>query len=171
MRTECSDPLVRLLILIVMLSGRAFPQVQGVSLAIRFAGCTSQFHVGEVVPIELSFAASLPDTFDLSTRNYDRSGRLNIEQFHVTPSGRDPLADYYAQGGFMVGGLGSSRVLGTEPVVMQEDLNEWIALDNPGHYTLYVTTGRVSRRGAKRDEPQELRSNSLEFDVIAADPE
>ena len=93
MRTKCSGPLVRLLIL-VMLSGRAFPEVEGVSLTIRFAGGAGQFHVGEVVPIELSFDASLPDTFDLSTRNYDRSGRLNIEQFHVTPSGRDPLADY-----------------------------------------------------------------------------
>lgn len=168
MRTKCSGPLGRLLILIVMLSGAALPQTEGVSLAIRFAGGTSQFHVGEVVPIELSFAASLPDTFDLSTRSYDRGGRLNIEQFHVTPPGRDPLADYYAQGIFMGGGLGSSRVLGAEPVVMQEDLNEWVALDNPGHYTLYVRTSRVSRRGATKDEPQELRSNSLEFDVIAA---
>lgn len=168
---ECSGPLVRLLILICILSARAFPQVEGASLAIRFAGGTTQFHVGEVVPIELSFAASLPDTFDLSTRNYDRSGRLNIEQFHVTPSGRDPLSDYYAQGAFMGGGLGGSQVLTTEPVVMQEELNEWVALDNPGHYTLYVTSARVSRRGATKDEAQELRSNSLEFDVITADPE
>jgi hypothetical protein len=46
-----------------------------------------------------------------------------------------------------------------------------VVLDNPGHYTLYVTTGRASQRGATKNEPQELRSNSLEFDVIAADPE
>jgi hypothetical protein len=126
MRTNCSGLFEKLLIVIVMLAGRAFPQAEGVSLAIRFAGGTSQFHVGEVIPIELSFAASVPNTFDLSARDYDRSGRLNIEQFHVTPSGRDPLADYYAQGIFIVGGLGSSRVLGTEPVVIQEDLNEWL---------------------------------------------
>ena len=70
----------------------------------------------------------------------------------------------------MGGGLGSSRVLSSEPQVMEEDLNEWVALDDPGHYTLYVATGRVSRRGPTKDEPLHLRSNSLEFDVIAASP-
>jgi hypothetical protein len=69
-----------------------------------------------------------------------------MEQFHVTPSGRDPLANYYGIGGYMGGGLGSSQVLNNEPVIMREDLNEWVALDEPGHYTLTVTTTRISRR-------------------------
>jgi hypothetical protein len=119
----------------------------------------------------LTFTAAFPDTYDLSTRNYDRSGRLNMEEFRVTPPGRDPLANYYANGAFMGGGLGGSRVLTSEPQVMRQDLNEWVALDDPGHYTIYVTSGRVSRRGAAKDEPLELRSNALEFDVIAADLE
>jgi hypothetical protein len=33
----------------------------------------------------------LSGMYDLEMRNYDRSGRLNIEQFHLTPPGRDPL--------------------------------------------------------------------------------
>jgi len=53
---------------------------------------------------------------------------------------------------------------------MHEDLNEWVALDQPGHYSLYVTSGRVTRRDATKSEPVELRSNSLEFDVVAANP-
>jgi HEAT repeat protein len=53
---------------------------------------------------------------------------------------------------------------------MHDDLNEWVALDQPGHYSLYVTSGRVSRRDATNSEPVELRSNSLEFDVVASDP-
>ncbi|HEV2469308.1 MAG TPA: hypothetical protein VGS78_08940 [Candidatus Sulfotelmatobacter sp.] len=166
-----SGLLVRLLPLFLIFPSHAFPQVQGVSLSIRFAGGTSQFHVGEVIPIELSFVASQPETFVVSTRNYDRSGRLDIEQFHVTPPGRDPLADYFAVGACIRGGLGGSQALGTEPFVMHEDLNEWVALDNPGHYALNVTTGRVSRRGATEDERLELRSNSLEFDVLEASPE
>ncbi|MCI0350965.1 MAG: hypothetical protein L0Z53_16185, partial [Acidobacteriales bacterium] len=149
----------------------SFPQADAASLTIRFAGGTSQFRVGEVIPIELSFTASLPDTYDISTRSYDRSGRLNIERFYVTPPGRDPLIDYYSEGAFIMGGLGGSRVLTKEPHIMEADLNEWVALDQPGHYTLHVTTRRVSRRGATKDEPIEWRSNSLEFDVIAAEPE
>jgi hypothetical protein len=171
MRPKLSSVFLKLLIVLVALASRAFPQVGSVSLAIRFAGGTSTFHVGEVIPVELSFTASLPDAYDMDTRNYDRSGRLNMEQFHVTPPGRDPLANYFANGVFLGGGLGSSRVLSSEPQVMREDLNEWVALDDPGHYTLYVTTGRVSRRGPAKDEPEQLRSNSLEFDVTAADPE
>ena len=62
-------------------------------------------------------------------------------------------------------------MLTNEPQVMREDLNEWMALDHSGHYTLYVTTSRVSRRGATKNEPLQLRSNSLEFEVIAPDPE
>ena len=41
-----------------------------------------------------------------------------------------------------MGGLGSSRVLSSEPEIMREDLNEWVALDKPGHYLLYVSLRR-----------------------------
>jgi hypothetical protein len=171
MRSGVSSLLHELLIITVVMAGRAFSQSDAASLTIRFAGGTSQFHVGEVIPLELSFTASLPDACDMDTRNYDRSGRLNLEQFEMTPSGRDPLANYYAVGVFLGGGLGSSQVLSRDPQVMKEDLNEWVALDDPGHYTVHVNSTRVSRRGATKDEPLQLRSNTLEFDVVEADPE
>ncbi len=56
--------------------------------------------------------------------------------------------------------------LGATPETIREELNEWIALDKPGHYTVYVTSGRVSRRGATNNQPVTLDSNSLEFDVV-----
>ncbi len=140
------------------------------SLTIQFTDGTNRFHVGQLISVELAFRALIPNTYDMSTRNYDRSGRLNIERFHVTPPGRDPLENYYSIGGFMGGGLGNQRVLSSEQETMQEDLNEWVALDQPGHYSLYVTSGRVSRRDGIKNEPVELRSNSLEFDVVPADP-
>ena len=141
----------------------------GVSLTIRFADGTHRFHVGEIIPVELSFKASIPDMYDMEMRNYDRSGRLNIEGLQVTPPGRDPLERYYSTGAFMGGGLGGPRELSNEPQVMHEELNEWVALDKPGHYSLYVTSGRVTRRTPSKAEPVELRSNDLEFDVVAAD--
>jgi hypothetical protein len=155
---------------VLILASPMFGQNEsGVSLTIRFADGTSRFHVGEIIPVELSFKASIPDMYDMEMRNYDRSGRLNIEGFHVTPPGRDPLERYYSTGAFMGGGLGGARELSSEPQVMREELNEWIALDKPGHYSLYVTSGRVTRRTPSEAEPVELRSNSLEFDVVAAD--
>lgn len=140
-----------------------------VSLTIRFANGTNQFRVGEIIPIEMSFRAVAPDQYDFECRNYDRSGRLNMEEFHVTPPGRDPLAYYFSEGAFFGGGLGGPRELTSDPQIVHEDLNEWVALDQPGHYTLYVTSKRVSRRTIGRDEPVEVKSNSVEFDVITAD--
>ena len=76
------------------------------------------------------------------------------------------MHNYYADGAFLGGGLRSSRVLGATPETIREELNEWIALDKPGHYRVYVTSGRVSRRGATNNQPVTLESNSLEFDVV-----
>lgn len=161
---------LRLTLAALILAAPLSAQQEGsVSLTIRFADDTSRFHIGEVISIELSFKAFSSGMYDMEMRNYDRSGRLNIEQFHVTPPGRDPLQRYYSIGGFMGGGLGGPRELSSDPQIMCEDLNEWVALDQPGHYSLYVTSGRVSRRTAAKSEPVELRSNSLDFDVIAAD--
>jgi hypothetical protein len=145
-------------------------QDSAVTLSIRILDHAPSFRVGEVIPLELVFSASGPESYEIGMRNYDRSGRLDIEQFHVTPTGRDPLKDYYERGPIMLGGLSATpRVLNDAPQTRRNDLNEWIALDNPGHYKLYVTSGRVIRRAASKAEPVELRSNALEFDVIAAD--
>ena len=142
----------------------------GASLSIRFADGISRFHVGEIIPIELSFRASIPEMYDMNTANYDRSGRLNIEQFHVDPPGRDPLERYYSIGAMMGGGLSSSLTLSSEPQARREDLNEWVALEKPGHYLLYVTSDRVSRRGLEKNEVVELHSNNLEFDIVPGGP-
>ena len=66
-------------------------QDSGVSLTIQFVDGTNRFHVGEVVPIELLFRASISNTYEVEIRNYDRSGRLNIEQFHVNPVPRQKV--------------------------------------------------------------------------------
>lgn len=143
-----------------------------VSLTIRFASGTSQFHVGEAIPIELSFSATAPRTFELNTRSYDRSGRLDLENFHVSPEGRDPLYNYFVGGVnrvFAGGGLYNIVYLGPDRYVMTEELNEWAVLEQPGHYSLYVTSSRVGRSGQSDTNPLHLKSNTLEFDIISAD--
>jgi hypothetical protein len=123
MGARSSRSFIRLLIVLFAVAGRAFSQGEGASLTIHFASGTSTFHAGEVIPIELNFTASLPGAYDLNTRNYDRSGRLDMERFHVTPPGRDPLANYYANGAFIGGGLGGSRVLSDEPQIMRKEID------------------------------------------------
>ena len=86
-------------------------QPDSASFMIQFPQPVTRFHVGEVIPIELLFSSSIPNTFSMSTRSYDRSGRLDEEKFHVTPEGRDPLHNYYDFGMVMGGGLGGFLIL------------------------------------------------------------
>jgi len=143
-------------------------QDQDVSLVIRFAGGANHFKVGEVIPVELSYSASTPGKYSFNTASYDRGGRLGIEQFVVEPPGRDPLDSYYRDPmqAFMQGGLSSMLPLDAKPQLIKRDLNEWVAFDRPGRYTLRVISGRVGRVDGK---PNRLTSNTLEFDIETAD--
>jgi hypothetical protein len=145
-------------------------QDPNVNLSIRFVSGSAKFHVGERIQLELSFTTAVENTYQMSTASYDRSGRLNLEHFHMTPNGRDPLEVYYKNlFAFIGGGLSSEVLLSTTPQIIHEDMNEWVAPDSPGHYSLYVTSGRVSKLGGPRPIAVESRSNTLEFDVERAD--
>src|SRR5437899_4962745 len=112
----------------------------------------AQFHVGEVIRLELSFASSLPETYVYDNANYDRSGRLQIDSFILDRAGgvADTLYDYYHKSfGFMGGGLRGISALSTKPEVATYDLNEWFRFEKPGKYRLYVVSHRLSK--GKRD--------------------
>jgi hypothetical protein len=92
-------------------------QDKDVSLVIRFANGSHEFKVGQVIPLELVFSASTPNIYRFNTASYDRSGRLEMEQFEVTPAGRDPLYSYChdPMRVFERGSLYSIMPLGKEP--------------------------------------------------------
>ena len=142
-----------------------------VSLEIRFPNGKSQYQVGETIPVELQFSATISSTYWITTRNYDRSGRLDIEHFEVNPPGRDPMKKYFRSGGSFGGGLGGRAVLKPEPYTFTRDLNEWVAIDEPGHYTLKVVSHRVGRgKDYFSTTPVPIESNELKFQIIEADP-
>src|SRR5947207_15971458 len=89
-------------------SSLSAPEENGISLAIRFTDGTSRFHAGEVLPVELSFKAPFPDTYDLELRNYDRPGRRPAEQLHVAPPGPAPIDRYQSIRGSIGGVLAGS---------------------------------------------------------------
>jgi hypothetical protein len=124
----------------------------------------------------LSFTSTVDKRYWADNRNYDRSGRLSIDNYCVEPLVRDPLEDYFRGGAFLGGGLGNEQQLSEKPFTATAELNEW-EQPGPGHYRLYVVTQRVWRS----PDPNEstpygrvaitLRSNAIEFDVIKADAE
>ena len=54
---------------------------EGLLFTVRLKDNRKQFHLGEVITLELSFAAIKPETFTLDAATYDRSGRLHSDGF------------------------------------------------------------------------------------------
>lgn len=152
---------------------------EGVTFTVRFEDGRSQFRQGEVIPMELAFSSTVPDRFVLDAATSDRSGRLNVDSFHVSPSNGvvDPLSDYFRNspfGGFFGGGPRSMPVLKEEPSVVVLDLNEWLRFDRPGKYRLFVSSKRltdnsVAAESPGRYTPLTITSNVVEFEVLPRD--
>src|SRR5262245_34341048 len=69
----------------------------GVSFIIQTKNNQTRFRQGEVISLQLSFSSSQPKKYHLDNATYDRSGRLDIDAFHVDPASgvSDPLSDYF----------------------------------------------------------------------------
>jgi len=146
-----------------------------IKLIAHTKGDQSTFHIGEIIPLELSYSSTAPNTYQLDMATYDRSGRLAEEFFQVDPASGwdDPLHLYFESFlAFMGGGLRSSQILTPQPTVIRRELNEWVRFNQPGRYRLIVASGRASRVGAViGDPPLTVSSNELWLDIIPATPE
>jgi hypothetical protein len=147
-------------------------QASDVDLRLALANGKSVYREGEIIPLKLAFSARANQKYTADTSTYDRSGRLGMEIFCLSPdSGRDPLADYYNSGiftAFIGGGLFAGyRVLEPVPYVVEKELNEWTSLP-PGRYVLRVASRLI---GSAKQGEMVTWSNSIEFQIVAATPE
>jgi hypothetical protein len=120
----------------------ASPQLQ-----VRTAEGQTLYHVGERIPLELSFTGPEKKPFEINMASYDRSGRMGYEDFNVAPAAgwADPLHVYFgSSGGFMGGGLTGFGSLSVKPTVINLNLNERVRFDQAGTYTVVVVSHRVS---------------------------
>ncbi len=145
------------------------------SLGLRIATGQSTFHIGERIPLELSFSAS-DNRYELTMASYDRSGRMNFEDFAVSPKigWVDPLGSYFANRSGLGGGLRGIAALSSKPVVVPLDLNEWVRFDEPGDYTVSVVSRRASEAGkgvSLIEGGLRVTSNPLHLHVVKATPE
>ena len=149
----------------------------GVSFTIRTADGRAKYRQGEVITIEMLFTSSLPDTYRLDARTYDRSGHLEADTYHVEPEAgtSEPLKDYLNGmfGGSMGGLVPGPPTLETKPYVIAQTLNEFVRLDQPGVYKLYVTNERVGKPDPARSfgfrETFKSTSNTIQLEILPAD--
>lgn len=145
----------------------------GVDLTVRIENGRRRFSMGEVIRLQLSFSSRIPDRYRLELRDYDRSGRLNVDRPIVAPSEAtiDPLEDYFHSGifGFIGGGISRPpTVLGQDPVAVSMVLNEHVRFERPGRFRLFVVSGRLHSVG--EFSPLPVTSNVVDVDIVPADP-
>jgi hypothetical protein len=147
-----------------------------VSFTISTKTDATVYHVGEIIPLELTFTSSSSKSYQINMAAYDRSGRMAYEEFALQPEAgwTDPLKDYFSSfAGFFGGGLTTFKTLSNAPIVISLELNEWVRFDSPGHYSVRVTTHRVSRINRQSPDTfanggQALVSNELELAIVPA---
>jgi hypothetical protein len=147
------------------------PVDRNVVLKVSIASEQRQFRIGETIPLQLSFSSTVKNQYQVNMAQYDRSGRMNYEQFSVTPAAGavDPLPTY--TGG--MGGLTNFKFLSTEPWTLRINLNEWLRFTQPGEYKLTVSSNRVGVRdqsNAWGTAAVTARSNEISLKIVAADP-
>jgi len=150
---------------------------EGATLQVEPLAGQNTFHVGERIPLELSFSSLTKDRFEINMASYDRSGRMSYEQFDISPKAgwSDPLVRYFSTGGGFGGGITSFGVLSSTPTSIPIDLNEWVRFDHPGTYRVAVSSRRVSDQTKKHvfnsDPPDPLQSKSFVLHIIPASAE
>jgi len=166
---RCS--VLALLSLLIVDSGSSqntSPKDPNVALHVSLTSAQSQFHIGEKIALELSYSAAVKDRYQINMAQYDRSGRMEYEHFHVAPEDGavDPLANRM---GGIGGGLTGFKFLDAEPWTIRLNLNEWIRFTRPGEYLLSIDSNRVTIRDPEAvmgTSPAKVRSNEIKLKVV-----
>jgi hypothetical protein len=158
---------------------------QTVSLELRTKTGRAEFHVGEVILVELLFVAGTPNT-------YERNQGISFPEYYPMPDNFsvepsegwvDPLGDYRKalfraehSGHFTTARstMSSKHVLGPEPYVFSLILNDYVRISRPGRYVLRVEdTGVIPITTGLGVMPEHLAlaSNPLELVILPADSE
>jgi hypothetical protein len=138
---------------------------------VSIASDQREFHIGERIPIQLSFSSTVKDHYQINMAQYDRGGRMSYEHFVVTPADGavDPLPTYSGS----MGGITGFQFLTPQPWTIKLNLNEWLRFTKPGEYHLVISSVRVASRdpsNAFGTSPVKAQSNEIALKIVPADP-
>lgn len=148
-----------------------------IDFKVSVVGKRNEFHIGEIIPIELFFSSRTRKRYEINEAQYDRSGRMHYENFVVTPAdgAEDPLAEYFRPDSAHIGGgITGFNFLEPKPWTIQLNLNEWIRFTKPGEYRLKVSSRRVKKidsSGPYGKTPVTAISNEIVLKIIPRDPD
>jgi hypothetical protein len=139
---------ITLFVMHVFVIANSRAQTPNSSLLVETEHGQKTFHVGERIPLHLTFFDSegQPYLVDHEPCGDRYCGVFRKpERFEVQPATgwSDPLATYFA-GDFIMTGGGPPPQPPTKPLQVRLDLNEWVRFDEPGDYMVKITSGRVA---------------------------
>ncbi|HWE51711.1 MAG TPA: hypothetical protein VG273_18095 [Bryobacteraceae bacterium] len=160
--------LKRLPIFALAIAGLLDAQAPGISMRIEASAARTQFRMGEVIGVTLTFETETPDAFDMIiTRDRIVPGPED-DGFLVTPieGTRDPMAYRAGQGG-------SFSILGgkfpyAKTSVTHLDLNQWLRFEKSGFYRVHALFHARARPGGQNVA---IESNDIGITILAADPQ
>ena len=137
-------------------------------VSFQISAAKNRFYLGELIPLQLSFTCTQPNSFLADSRLQDRVGRMNgAEEFLIDPAAStdDPLRGLPGKSGGMGGLSGGPIRLSEKPFTFQRLLNEWVCFRKPGKYRIAILSRRVTQTTGDR---LELVSNILTVSIVAA---
>ena len=147
-------------------------QLDQATLVFQTANGQSTFHIGERIPLKLTFSSPNDTDYLISTLIRGRGGEFDCNRFEVVSPAAgwsDPLEMYFKQDLIRTGhGWRWPPLLKSKPVEASVNLNEWVRFDQPGDYTIKVTSFCVSKTHGAANSPL---SGTVELQIVPATPE
>jgi hypothetical protein len=145
---------------------------QQATLSFQATNGQSTFHIGERIPLKLTFSSPNDTDYLIAPLVRGRGDEFDCNRFEVVSPAAgwsDPLEMYFRQDLIRTGhGWSWPPLQKSKPVEASLDLNEWIRFDQPGDYTIKVTSFCVSKiQGAVRYS----LSKTITLKIVPATPE
>jgi hypothetical protein len=123
------------------------------ALSFQAANGQSTFHIGERIPIKLTFVSSNDTDYLIAPLVRGRGDEFDCNRFEVVSPAAgwsDPLEMYFKQDLIRTGhGWSWPPLNRSKPVEASLDLNEWIRFDQPGDYTIKSPVFAFARSRAR----------------------
>ena len=159
-----------------MLRAEQLARAQDVSLEVRTKDGRAEYRMGEPIALQMVFTSSNKQyVVDTSFRYPALRGSQDDFLINPKEGTSDPMEDYRRAiskiGMFDSGGFRGIGPLGSDPVLLDLYLNDYVRFSKPGQYALTLRDRRVSV--ARNEPPQaiELVSKPLALTILAADAE
>jgi hypothetical protein len=141
-------------------------------LSFQTANGQSIFRIGERIPLKLTFSSPSDTDYLIAPLVRGRGDEFDCNRFEVVSPAAgwsDPLEMYFKQDLIRTGhGWPWPPLKRSKPVEASVDLNEWIRFDQPGEYTIKITSFCVSK--VKSTVCYSL-SGTITLQIVPATPE